>query len=197
MTNVIKNILSESIKLLEESKDKISNVKRIIIDQDFFNDDYCVDFTTNYKTEYLTEQMQLISECKGPVIYWFEFENTIADKYYLKEFFLSYKIPLLKQYSHPNYRYTSSYKKDSEDVTNILYVGKVEKDFIQRIKTHLGYAVSPFTAGMQLHYWYGCNIQEFGNLTLNYIEFDNKMNHLIAIVEKKLALDLKPLIGKY
>ena len=48
---------------------------------------------------------------------------------------------------------------------------------------------------MQLFYWY--DIALFGELKLNYMEFNPKMKHLIPVLEKELANELKPLIGKY
>jgi hypothetical protein len=61
--------------------------------------------------------------------------------------------------------------------------------------THLVYSQSPKTAGMQLFHWYKPEI--FGDLKLNYIVFEENMKHLIVILEKQLAKELQPLIGKY
>lgn len=197
MIEKIKDILSDSIKILEENWLRTNSIKSVVINKDFFDNEYCIDFKSNIKSSYLKEQLQLIIAATGPVLYWFEFDDSIVDKNTIRESFIAYKDPLKKQFHHPAYRYASSYKKDFSKAKNILYVGKVEKGFYQRVKTHLGYATSPYTAGMQLHFWFGKNIDNFGNLTLNFIEFDPKMKDLISILEKKIAWELRPLIGKY
>ncbi|WP_170062701.1 hypothetical protein [Polaribacter filamentus] len=48
---------------------------------------------------------------------------------------------------------------------------------------------------MQLFHWYKPEL--YGDLKLNYIVFEENMKHLIVILEKQLAKELQPLIGKY
>ena len=48
---------------------------------------------------------------------------------------------------------------------------------------------------MQLFHWY--NPEVYGDLKLNYIVFNEEMKHLILMLEKELARDLQPLIGRY
>ena len=48
---------------------------------------------------------------------------------------------------------------------------------------------------MQLFHWYQPVL--YGNIKLNYIVFEPNMKHLIIILEKQLANELKPLIGTY
>ena len=74
-----------------------------------------------------------------------------------------------------------------------MYVDKVEIGFWGRLVTHLDYNQSPKTAGMQLFHWYKPEL--YGDIKLNYIVFDDDIKHLI--LEKQLAKDLKPLVGKY
>lgn len=74
-------------------------------------------------------------------------------------------------------------------------MGKVEIGFWGRLVTHLGYSQSPKTAGMQLFHWYKPEV--FDALKLNYIVFEENMKHLIVILEKQLAKELEPLIGRY
>ena len=59
----------------------------------------------------------------------------------------------------------------------------------------MGYSVSEKTASMQLFHWY--DVSRFGNIKVKYIVFDNDMKYLITALEKELALELKPLIGRY
>lgn len=197
MTERIKELLTASVEALQESLLKINDIQQIVINKDFFDEEYCKKFDNNAKSEYLREQLNRISLASGPVLYWFEFDDLKIDKSILRNAFISYKDPLKGDFGNPNYRYASSYKDDFKDCRNVLYVGKVERGFYQRIKTHLGYATSKHTAGMQLHFWYGRDIDNFGDLKLNFIEFKDDMKHLIAVLEKKIAWDLRPLIGKY
>lgn len=128
-------------------------------------------------------------------MYWFEFEFIEGKNKIIRDKYENYRNNIKNDYLNENYRNTSSYKSKYLDTSKILYVGKVEKDFWGRIVTHLGYNKTPKTAGMQLHYWY--EIENFGVLTLSYIEFDDSMKYLITILEKQLALQVNPLIVKY
>lgn len=197
MIEKLNNFFTESLQILSENQIKEREINKITINNDFFKDEFNPNFKSGNKSQYVIEQLALISSVNGPVLYWFEFDDLKVKKSVLREKFLDYKNRLGNQYHSPEYRYTSSFKRNMDEVKNVLYVGKVEKGFIQRITTHLGYATSPRTAGMQLHHWYACDINNFGNLTLNYIEFDEKMIYLLAVLEKIIAKELKPLIGRY
>ena len=195
MEEKINKIFADSIDKLKLSQSKNSKVERVIITKDFFDEDYRKLFKDNFKTDYLLNQINKIANIKEPVLYWFEFDEAKTSKETVRNKFIGYKDLCGKQYDHPAYRYTSSLKKINYEMKNILYVGKVEKGFLQRIKTHLGYATSNRTAGMQLQYWY--DIENYGDLTLYYITFNDEMKYLITILEKELAIHLNPLIGKY
>ncbi len=195
MEIIIDEIFSDSILKLKESQSKKIEINEISISKYFFDNDYCIDFKKNFKSEILKNEIGKLSNVSDPVLYWFTFNDTKISKEIIINKFVDYKNICGKKYDNPNYRYTSALKKNFDDVKSVLYVGKVEKGFLQRITTHLGYAGSRFTAGMQLHYWY--EIENFGDLTLNYIVFHEDMKYLIAILEKQLAKKLNPLIGKY
>lgn len=197
MIEKLNKFFTNSIEILANNQKEIGKPNQVIINEDFFKDEFLPNFIIGEQSVYVKEKLQEISKIKGPVLYWFEFDNTEDKNNLLRNKFTEYKDSLGKLYHLPNYRYTSSYKKQFCADSNVLYVGKVEKDFYQRIKTHLGYAASAKTAGMQLHHWYGKSVNDFGDLTLNYIVFNNEMNDLIAVLEKVVAKELKPLIGRY
>ncbi len=195
MEKLINEIFNDSIIKLKESQLQKTEIKKITISKDFFDADYCNDFKKNFKSEILKNQIEILVKQNIPVLYWFTFDESLITKELIRDKFVIYKTLLGKSFADPNYRHTSALKENFFNVKNVLYVGKVEKGFLQRVTTHLGYAKSKFTAGMQLYHWY--EIENFGDLTLNYITFNNDMKYLITILEKHLAIQLNPLIGKY
>ena len=188
LTTYIKN----TIEILKDAETKLINNKThsITIDQKYFDNTFM--HTVNI-SEHLQE-LKGLKDIKKPVLYWFELMSSKNNKA-IREKYIGYREPLKKDFKSPYYRNTSSYKSKYDSNSKILYVGKVEKGFWGRLVTHLGYNQSIKTAGMQLNHWYNPTL--FGNIKLNYIEFDEDMKHLIIILEKKLANHLKPLIGRY
>lgn len=189
MKNLLTNYIEESIETLNQTQFSIESneIKKIHINKDYFNKKF---FTQNI-TENIDDFIHLKS-INTPILYWFE----IPDTKYNQELRQSYeKYREETKNGTLEYRNTSAYKTKIDDNSTTLYVGKVEKTFWGRLVTHLGYNKSKRTAGMQLFHWY--DIIKYGNLELNYIVFDNTMKDLIIILEKKLARQLKPLIGKY
>jgi len=137
-------------------------------------------------SEYFEEFKALkIKNKNKPVLYWFELISSLNNEA-IREKYIGYREPMKKNFKDKAYRNTSSYKSKYDDNSKTLYVGKVEKDFWGRLVTHLGYAQSIKTAGMQLYHWY--NIDSFGKLKLNYIEFDNNMKDSILILDKQIEI---------
>lgn len=197
MEEKLKKIFSDTIDILTKNKEVATKIQSVVINEDFFKDEFTIGFEKQIKSEYLKEQLRKISSENKPTLYWFEFDDKLTSKEILRSKYVEYKNRLGNQYHIPEYRYTSSFKKNFDEVTNVLYVGKVEKGFYGRVITHLGYATSPKTAGMQLHHWFAEDMQSYGNLTLNFIQFSDDMIYLIALFEKLFAKELKPLIGRY
>lgn len=136
---------------------------------------------------------QLIKDKKldnsRPIIYWFEI-NSIKDS-----------VSLIDEID--TYRKTKEGKvppTNSKNISdNILYVGKVRKNFKGRINQHLGYG-SKNTWSLQLKHW----ASDLGlNLTLNYIQLsetqsDIKVGNIkLAIYEQCVAEKLNPILGKH
>lgn len=192
MIETLSEFIHQSISKLEKAKSHLDaeKLKTIIIDHKYFDEKFMNDANIS---QFIKEFEQLKSH-KSPIIYWFELENsdineTVRNKY------ITYREKYRRDFGNPQYRNTSSYKKKYHPRSRTLYVGKVEKGFWGRLVTHLGYNQSKKTAGMQLFHWY--DITAYGNIKLNYVEFDPTMKHLIIILEKQLAQELKPLIGIY
>jgi hypothetical protein len=189
-------IIEESINVLQKSQHNSLELQRIIIDKKYFDDNYCEkqDIT---KCEMHLDLFKELKSIRKPILYWFDFEYSEERNSTISKNYREYRDKIKHDYSNKKYRNTAAYKSTFNSESKTLYVGKVETGFWGRLVTHLGYNSNPRTAGMQLHYWYLEEFNSFGSLTLNYIVFDNEMKHLISVLEKKIALDLKPLIGKY
>ena len=118
-----------------------------------------------------------------PTIYWFEINPIIDIKTITDGISLCRKTNTV---SVPPTNEKSS--------NNILYVGKVRKNFKLRINQHLGYGSSK-TGSLQLKYWTsGIKL----NLTLNYIQFSKGQSDIkLAIYEQCVTEKLNPILGKH
>lgn len=194
MKRILEDIFDESINKLTKEKSKIDDnkINSITINTNFFNQNYCneIDITTCNIVN-----IGHLKEIKTPVLYWFELTNNINHNEEIRKAYEMYRNSIKTRFKDLNYRNTASYKKNYSKDKNTLYVGKVEKNFWGRVVTHLGYAQSKKTAGMQLFHWY--NPTDFGQLKLNYCVFSNDMKYLITVLEKRVSQEKEPLIGRY
>ena len=127
-------------------------------------------------------------------VYWFEI--TPVDP---KE--LTKRIDRLRQ--EGKYKVPPTNQKNISD--NILYVGKVRKNFRGRVLQHLGYR-SPATWSLQLRHWSKDLIPNL-NISIHYIQFSEGENYppfaeeieniSLAILEQRVAEKLKPILGKH
>ncbi len=196
MKEKINEIIEESITILKKSLSGNVEAKKILIDKSFFDDRYC-DKQDITKCDLHTNLFKELKSIRKPVLYWFNFEYSVERNYTIGNKYRDYRDKIKHDYINKQYRNTAAFKTTFNPGSKTIYVGKVETGFWGRLVTHLGYNTNPRTAGMQLHHWYFEEFESFGNLTLNYVVFDNEMKHLITVLEKKLALELRPLIGKY
>lgn len=196
MNEKIKVTILDAIQVLEGYRNINFEPVKIVIDECYFDEKYCnqINITKSDEHSTLFNNLKMI---KNPVLYWFDFEYTEERNNKINTKYRYYRNKIKKDYTNPLYRNIAAHKATHNPQSKTLYVGKVETGFWTRIETHLGYRSNKGTAGLQLHYWYYPDISIFGNLTLNYIVFEPNMKHLISILEKKLALDLEPLIGKH
>jgi hypothetical protein len=193
MKKKIKEYISNSIEILQDAQLKLQSSEEkepIFLGKEYFDKKFMNDVNIS---EYFKE-FTALKDIKKPVLYWFELASSNNNNAIREDFFNGYREPIKRRVKTP-YRNTSSYKNTYNPNSTTLYVGKVEIGFLGRLVTHLGYAKSEKTAGMQLFHWY--RPEEFGVLKLNYIVFEENMKHLIVILENKLAKELEPLIGRY
>lgn len=89
-------------------------------------------------------------------------------------------------------RNMSAIKQNPYYHSNVLYVGKVEKDLGGRLSTHFGYA-SPQTGGLQLKYWArGLSLE----LSITLIIFDEDLGSYLNPLEMYFVQSLNPLLGR-
>ena len=187
MTDKLIEITTNLKEALEKNRSSI-HLKTKHIDKSFFHEKYKKDANITAESFFLE-----FNDIKSPVLYWFEINTTKVSKEAIRnkyEGFLENNKLNLDTYRNP-----SAIKIDYSKAENTLYVGKVKNGFWGRLVTHLGYNTSRKTAGMQLFYWY--DIEQFGDLTLNYVVLNREMENLVAVLEVELAKELKPLIGRY
>jgi len=164
------------------SKEGINPAWSIDIDCDILED---YTGTNIEKADQYKNWFAELKKISGPVLYWFQIKSDI-DSAAIVDAFNVYKddpsrknIPALR-----NRPYMSS---------RVLYVGKVEKGIGGRLIQHLGYKGRK-TQGLQLFHWTkGLGLK----LELVVLSFPKEMTLFMSIVERAVATELKPLIGKH
>ena len=130
-----------------------------------------------------------IAAIKGPVVYVFEIISAHSSE----------SVRAAAQaYRDKGLRAMPAFRKESKvDYTSrVLYVGKVKMKagFLARVFQHLGFWGAKKTQGMQLcHYACGLDLK----LELTVFEFEADMADLLPLLEKAVASQLKPLLGKH
>ncbi len=121
----------------------------------------------------------------GPCLYWFEILNGF-DSSKIREEISTFRDKKLKA--------VPAMKKKFSSESATLYVGKVKKNFWNRVIQHLGYYDNNRTQGLQLYHW--ANALDL-KLKLHVYEFHNDMSNLMVPFENNLARKLKPILGKH
>ncbi|WP_339847604.1 hypothetical protein [uncultured Dokdonia sp.] len=198
MEKIVEASLKKAATTLKESYEqflKQENTYSITLNSSYFHQDYCKirNITTCEEHNEVFEKLKAI---RKPVLYWFEIGTSDYSVQDIRKEYITYRNNMKeKGGTDTSYRNTAAYKENISPQSTTLYVGKVQIYFWGRLVTHLGYTNNKHTAGMQLFHWYNPN--EFGDITLRYIVFDDNMKYLITALEKELALALRPLIGRY
>lgn len=135
--------------------------------------------------ESFKEMFQEIMELKGPVLYIFEIMSNFDADFIIKKI-TDFRNSL-------NWKATPAIKRQIPD-SNILYVGKVKKNFEGRVYQHLGYYKVQATQALQLFHW----AKELKlELKLTAIEFEPDATEFLSILEKGFAKKLQPILGKH
>lgn len=85
-------------------------------------------------------------------------------------------------------------RRNIDETSPVLYVGKVKKALWGRVIQHLGFSRTAGTQGLQLYHWTRGMALE---LKLTAFEFEADMAELLPLVERAVAKQLKPLLGKH
>ena len=144
--------------------------------RDFLNED--IRKSVEHRADF-----ERLAAVKGPVVYVFEICPPTSPSAVLaaaKAYIGSRAVPA---------RRTSI-----DDTSPVLYVGKVKKALWGRIIQHLGFSHTAATQGLQLHHWTRGMVLE---LTLTVFEFEPEMADLLPLVERAVARQLRPLLGKH
>jgi hypothetical protein len=126
-----------------------------------------------------------LQKFQGPCLYFF----TITSKQSATQI-----VERIRAYSSTENSKSIPAIKKQFSQSNILYVGKVKRDFYGRVIQHLGYYKVNQTQGLQLFYW----AQDLNLcIKLTVLEFDTEMMNLMEVLENGLAKELKPILGKH
>jgi hypothetical protein len=137
MISFLQNTIQKQISLLQNNKNILPLLKQIVIDKSFLNEEYKTPNTFN-NSETHRELYNNLKTLKCPVLYWFELDKSKFNPEAIIADFQNFKV-------NNKGRSSSAIKKDISDSQEILYVGKVKKDFHLRLVNHLGYSTNKDT----------------------------------------------------
>jgi len=181
---LIKNFSKKLIESLDYvSKNGFKNEFEFEIDCESLKDYNNVDIRNSLEFKSIFKKLK---DLDGPVLYWFEILSDI-DNEILRD--------RLKIYSNTNNsKVTPAMKKNFDNNSKCLYVGKVKKSVWGRMIQHLGFYKVQRTQGLQLFYWTkGLNLK----LKVHLYEFEQDMADMISIFEIELAKLNRPIVGKH
>jgi hypothetical protein len=143
--------------------------------------------------EYLSEDIRKSAEyrgdferlaaVRGPVVYMFEICPPSSPG-----------AVLAAAQAYAGLRAVPARRRSIDETSRVLYVGKVKKEFWGRVIQHLGFSRTAATQGLQLYHWTRGMALE---LQLTAYEFEDDMADLLPLVERALAKQLSPLLGKH
>jgi hypothetical protein len=127
-----------------------------------------------------------LMKISSPALYWFE----VTSSHTARE--LHFKIQTLNAQIE---RSVPAFKKGfSNWDSRVLYVGKVKTKITDRMVVHLGYGRDKRTQGLQLCHW--ASDLEL-KLRLNYLILPDGLREVTSVFERRLAVELQPIIGKH
>ena len=87
-----------------------------------------------------------------------------------------------------------AFRSKPDNTSQVLYVGKVKSNLQARVVQHLGFSRTAATQGLQLYHWTrGLDLK----VELTVLEFKADMADLLPLLEKAVASQIKPLLGKH
>ncbi|OWP74576.1 hypothetical protein, partial [Flavobacterium oreochromis] len=126
-----------------------------------------------------------ISNCDNPAIYWFKIKHiNYSNNKKLLEKFIKKRKTKNGWWSKPT--------KDLENLTEYLYLGKVEKNLFNRFIQHLGLG-HKMTSSLKLNQWFN-NIDSV-DLEFQFLELNKEEIRYLEDIENFLWRTFNPLIG--
>lgn len=182
-SKIIKEVASKEMSpLLVISEQGYKQKYDFIIDCADIQDYNTINIISSIEHKDLFTQLVKI---KGPVVYIFEIISSTNSNDIVEN---------IKNYSKTEKSKKTPAIKVIYPDTNILYIGKVKRNFWGRVIQHLGFYKISQTQGLQLYYWAKPLKLK---LLLHVFEFNNDSVELLPVLEKGLALELKPILGKH
>jgi hypothetical protein len=129
---------------------------------------------------------QQLAAVRGPAVYVFEIcppGNSVN------------VLAAAKLYADTKTRAVPARRSNIDDTSSVLYVGKVSSvPLSMRVIQHLGFSRSAATQGLQLYHW----ARELSLiLDMTVFEFEDDMAAPLPLVERAVARQLRPLLGKH
>jgi hypothetical protein len=126
-----------------------------------------------------------------PCLYYFEIQSDINSQTVFNQF---------KEFAKTSEKVMPATYKNYPKDSKVLYVGKVNSHIVGRLTTHLGFLTRekngervPLNShGLQLYRW-----AKDLKIKFTVLQFDDDMRDLMEVMEKSLAKELKPIIGKH
>jgi hypothetical protein len=149
----------------------------------------CTQITTQY-TNWVEELQRMIPNKSTPVLYYF----TLSDAGLTQTITSNINTYKTQAKESNNYRAFPKVNNKSVDLTQVLYVGKTNTNFVNRFQQHLGLK-NPKTYSLQLLHW-ACALNV--DLTLHYapIALNSKDIRFLEQMESVLHEQLKPILGR-
>jgi len=183
LNNLIKEIAKRSaMPLYNVSKFWVKKINEFEIDCNSLDDYNHIDIRESEKFKNLFVDLKKI---EGPVLYYWEVTSDHSSEEIVNR---------IKKYSHSENSKSIPAIKINYPISKVLYVGKVKKHIWGRFIQHLGFYKVPRTQGLQLFYW----AKELClTLKITVLEFEPEMINLMDVLEREIAKELKPMLGKH
>jgi hypothetical protein len=182
LNTALTNYLKSGPKSIQEFKIDCSK-----LDERFFNEDI------RHSLEFKEMFQELEKTQNNPCLYVFEIESEILTKDIIEN---------LINFGNQTEKVIPKLKTKIPENSKTLYVGKANNLVWGRLITHLGFHThknngnprASINHGLQLFFW-----AKQLSLQLKYtvIEFENDMKEVLPVLEKQLAFELNPIIGKH
>lgn len=183
LNNIIKEIAKHAAKPLHDvSENGVKTIYEFEIECSFLDDYNNRDIRKSDSFKNLFVDLKKI---EGPVLYYWEVTSNHTSAEIVER---------IKKYANSENSKAIPAIKKNYPISKNLYVGKVKKHIWGRFVQHLGFYKVQRTQGLQLFYW----AKELClGLKVTVLEFEPDMINLMDVLEREMAKELKPILGKH